>query len=235
MWRKGLVLLTVLVVALASVVYWSYSGAIVRLPVDARTVALTFDDGPNPPHTQALLDLLAEHDVRATFFLKGSHIEAFPDIARMVARAGHEIANHSYSHKPMISLQREAMQREIVRTDELIDAHLELDYSPRLFRPPYGIQGPGVKQAIDELGMISILMSDHGSDWEVTDPVLIAEAVLEGVQPGSIILLHDGHGDVDDPHRQNSRAPTVEATGIIIRSLKSKGYDFVTVSEMLAQ
>jgi len=235
MWRKGLILLTILAVGLVAVVYWSYSGAIVRLPVEAKVVALTFDDGPNPPHTEALLKLLAEHDVKATFFLKGSHIEAFPETARMVARADHEIANHSYSHKPMISLQRESMQEEIARTGELIDTHLELDYSPRLFRPPYGLQGPGVKRAIDELGMISILMSDHGSDWEVTDPVLIAEAVLENVEPGAIVLLHDGHGDVDDPYSQDSRAPTVEATGIIIQSLKSRGYDFVTVSELLAR
>ena len=235
MWRKGLILLTILAVGSVAVVYWSYSGAIVRLPVDAKVVALTFDDGPNPPHTEALLKLLAEHDVKATFFLKGSHVAAFPDTARMVARAGHEVANHSYSHKPMISLRREAMQEEIVRTGELIDTYLELDYSPRLFRPPYGLQGPGVKRAIEELGMISILMSDHGSDWEVTDPALIAEAVLESVEPGAIILLHDGHGDVDDPYRQDSRAPTVEATGIIIQSLKSRGYDFVTVSELLAR
>ena len=125
----------------------------------------------------------------------------------------------------------EDMREEVVRSNLLIEN--VLGYQPVLFRPPYGVQGPGLKRTLDELDMISIIMSDHGSDWEVTDPRLIANAVLESVAPGSIVLLHDGHGDVDDPLAQDSRAATVVATGMIIEALKEEGYQFATVGELL--
>ena len=124
------------------------------------------------------------------------------------------------------------MLEELVRTNQIIENLL--GYSPVLFRPPYGAQGIGLKRAIQTLGMKSILMSVNGADWESTDPVMIANAVLDGVAPGSIILLHDGHGDIDDPAAQDSRAASVVATGIIIESLKSQGYRFATVGELLA-
>ena len=231
MFRKTLIAVGLMIVALLALLWWSYSGAIIRFSVDEKLVVLTYDDGPNPPHTQALLKVLKEHDVEATFFLKGRNIEAFPELARAVAGEGHEIGNHSYSHRPMLSFSKEDMREEVVRTNLLIEN--ELGYQPVLFRPPYGAQGPGLKRALDELDMISIIMSDHGTDWERTDPKRIADAVLESVAPGSIVLLHDGHGDVDDPLAQSSRAATVAATGIIIRELKEEGYQFATVGELL--
>ena len=231
MLKKTLITMGMMAIALVALVWWSYSGAIVRFPVDEKFVALTYDDGPNPPHTQALLEMLKEHEVKATFFLKGRNIEAFPELVRAVAEAGHEIGNHSYSHRPMFSFGKEEMREEVVRTNLLIEN--VLGYQPVLFRPPYGAQGPGLKRALDELGMISIIMSDHGTDWEVTDPRLIAESVLESIAPGSIVLLHDGHGDVDDPLAQDSRAATVVATGMIIEALKDEGYQFATVGELV--
>jgi peptidoglycan/xylan/chitin deacetylase (PgdA/CDA1 family) len=229
--RKILMTMGLVIIALGALLWWSYGGAIVRFPVDEKFVVLTYDDGPNPPHTQALLEVLKEHDVKATFFLKGRNIEAFPELVRAVAEAGHEIGNHSYSHRPMLSFSEEDMREEVMRTNLLIEN--ELGYQPMFFRPPYGVQGPGLKRALEELGMISIIMSDHGTDWELTDPALIAEAVLESVAPGSIVLLHDGHGDVDDPLAQDSRAATVAATGMIIQALKDQGYQFATVGELL--
>ena len=218
--------------AVIAVFLWSYSAAIVTVPVTEKVVALTFDDGPNPPHTQALLDTLDQHSVKATFFLKGQHVEAFPESVRAVAQAGHEIANHSYSHRPMLSFSKSEMLNELVRTNQLIEDLL--DYQPDLFRPPYGVQGPGLKMALDELNMTSILMSTHGLDWEVNDPELIANTVLESIEPGSIILLHDGHGDVTDPNAQDSRAASVQSTTIIIETLKAQGYRFATVGELIA-
>ena len=91
-----------------------------------------------------------------------------------------------------------------------------------------------LKTAIEELGMTSILMSTNGADWKVTDPELIASAVLDSIEPGSIILLHDGHGDVDDPNNQDSRAATVAATGIVIEALQTRGYRFATVGELIS-
>ena len=218
--------------AVIAVFLWSYSAAIVTVPVTEKVVALTFDDGPNPPHTQALLDTLDQHSVKATFFLKGHHVEAFPESVRAVAQAGHEIANHSYSHLPMLSFSKSEMLNELVRTNQLIEDLL--DYQPDLFRPPYGVQGPGLKMALDELNMTSILISTHGLDWEVNDPELIANTVLESIEPGSIILLHDGHGDVTDPNAQDSRAASVQSTTIIIETLKAQGYRFATVGELIA-
>jgi peptidoglycan/xylan/chitin deacetylase (PgdA/CDA1 family) len=230
--KKIVLTLALVIVTLGAIIFWSYSDAIITVPVTRKVVALTFDDGPNPPNTEALLDVLAQHDVKATFFLKGRNVEAFPGSVLAVAGAGHEIGNHSYSHRPMISLSKEDMLDEVVRTNQLIENLL--GYRPALMRPPYGAQGPGLKMALEELGMPSILMSTNGADWEVFDPPLIASRVLENIEPGSIILLHDGHGDVDDPNAQDSRAATVAATGIIIEALAAQGYRFVTVGELMA-
>ena len=213
-------------------IYWSYKGVIITVPTTEKVVALTFDDGPNPPHTQALLDMLAQHEVMATFFLKGRNVEAFPESVRAVANAGHEIGNHSYFHRPMISLSKTDMREEVVRTNIMIENIL--GYEPVLFRPPYGAQGPGLKLALQELGMSSILVSTNGADWEVTDPQQIAISVLENIEPGGIILLHDGHGDVDEPETQDSGVATVLATGIIIEELKAQGYRFATVGDLVA-
>lgn len=232
MLRKFLVAFVAVLTLFGALLFWIYLDAIASIPVADKVVALTFDDGPNPPHTGALLQMLAAHDVKATFFLKGRNIEAFPEGLQAVAQAGHEIANHSYYHRPMIAISEAPMLQELVRTNQIIEE--QLGYSPVLFRPPYGLQGIGLKRALKTLGMKSILMSVNGADWESTDPVLIANAVLDGVAPGSIILLHDGHGDVDDPAGQDSRAPSVAATGIIIETLKSRGYRFATVGELLA-
>lgn len=229
---KRLVIGIALVVVVCAVVFWSYSEAIISVPVDEKVIALTYDDGPNPPHTQALLALLAQHGVKATFFVKGRNVEAFPDGVRAVLHAGHEIGNHGYFHRPMLSLSTSAMQREVQRANESIAA--VTGHVPTLFRPPFGAQGPGLKQALSALRMPSILMSTHGLDWERTDPQAIAAGVLNGIEPGDIVLLHDGHGDMDDPHAQDSRAPTVAATGIIIETLKAQGYRFATVTELMA-
>jgi peptidoglycan-N-acetylglucosamine deacetylase len=230
--KKLAAALSLILVVICALLFWSYNGAIARVPVDEKVVALTYDDGPNPPYTQALLDALAQYGVKATFFLKGRNIEAFPESVLSIAQAGHEIGNHSYYHRPMIALREPAMLEELLRTNSLIDSLL--GYEPVLFRPPYGVQSPGLQMALDTLDMKSILMSTNGVDWEVTDPMQIASSVLENIEPGSIILLHDGHGDVDDPHTQDSRAATVAATGIVIETLEAQGYRFVTVGELLA-
>jgi peptidoglycan/xylan/chitin deacetylase (PgdA/CDA1 family) len=231
MLRKILAVVALFVAFVGGTIFWSYADAIFKFPAADNVVVLTYDDGPNPPDTQAILDVLEQHQVKATFFLKGRNVEAYPDVVQAVANAGHEIGNHSYYHRPMIAFGKGALREEIEHTNRLIEG--VLGYAPVLFRPPYGAQGPGLKLALKELGMKSVIMSDNGADWEVDDPALIASAVLKTVAPGSIILLHDGHGDVDDPERQNTRAPTAQATAIIIESLKSRGYRFATVGELL--
>ena len=132
--RKILAVFGLAIVALGAVLIWSYSATVAIIPVQEKVVALTFDDGPNPPHTEALLDMLAQHNVKATFFLKGRNIEAFPESVRRVVEAGHEIGNHSYFHKPMISLSESDMLEELVRTNNLIEQYI--GDSPVLFRGP---------------------------------------------------------------------------------------------------
>jgi peptidoglycan/xylan/chitin deacetylase (PgdA/CDA1 family) len=211
--------------------FWSYQDVLIRAPITEKVVALTYDDGPNPPDTGALLQVLDKHGVKATFFMKGINVEAFPDSVAAVAAAGHEIGNHSYYHKPMLAFTPAAHRAEIVRTNLALENIL--GYQPRLFRAPYGAQGIGLTLALRELAMRSIGMNAIGTDWSVFDSRLIADAILTSVEPGSIILLHDGHADVADPHAQNSRAASVAATQLIIEALREQGYRFVTIGEML--
>lgn len=231
--KRILIALGVVVVSLCAVLLWSYSDTVASVPVTEKVVALTYDDGPNPPHTQAVLELLAQHGVKATFFLKGRNVEAYPQAVQAILQAGHEIGNHSYSHRPMFSLSQPAMREEVARTSAAI---AQVTGSvPALFRPPYGAQGPGLKRALAALGLSSILFGPVGFDWEVTDPQRIADNVLADIEPGAIVLLHDGDGDSDDPRTQNSRAPTVAATALIIEALKAQGYRFATVGELMAR
>lgn len=230
--RKGLWLVVLAIVLCLTVVFWSYRDTVSQVAVNTRVIALTYDDGPNPPHTQALLDLLRDEGVRATFFVKARNVEAFPEAFLATASAGHEIGNHSYHHRAMTDAGTQPMYEEVQRANAIIER--ELGYSPKIFRPPYGLQGPGLRRALAEHGMRSILTSAHGLDWELEDARAIADKVLEGIAPGGIVLLHDGHGDVDDPLAQNSRAPTVAATKMIIDALREQGYTFATVSELLA-
>ena len=211
---------------------WSYSDTISSVKLTEKVVALTYDDGPNPPHTAALLQLLEKENVRATFFPKGKNVAAFPESARAIVAAGHEVANHSYKHMPMTTLSKDVAMAEILRADEVLETVMGV--KTNLFRPPFGVQSLGVKRALTDLGKTSVLMSAIGNDWEVFEPQAIADAVLVDVEPGAIILLHDGHGDVDDPHQQIGRAGSVEATRIIIETLRGEGYRFLTVGELIA-
>lgn len=228
--KRVLIAVGAVVISLCAVLLWSYSDTVVSVPVTEKVVALTYDDGPNPPYTEALLELLSQHGVSVTFFLKGRNVEAYPQTVQAILQAGHEIGNHSYSHRPMFSFSQASMQQEVARTSAAIAQ--VTGSAPALFRPPYGGQGPGLKRALAELGLPSILFGPVGMDWQVTDPQRIADNVLKDVEPGAIVLLHDGDGDADDPRTQSSRASTVAATGIIIEALKAQGYRFATVGEM---
>ncbi len=212
-------------------VTYSYSNALLRVDTTENAVALTYDDGPNPPHTEALLELLSDKGVYATFFLKGRNVEAYPELAARLVVEGHEVANHSYFHYAMGSLSKGDMQAELEQVNALIQDATGV--KPSLFRPPFGVQGAGLKRALDELGMLSVLADASGADWEVFDGREVADRVLADVGPGSIVLLHDGHGDVDGPGEQQTRAHTVAATAMIIDELRAQGYRFVTVSELI--
>lgn len=212
---------------------WKFSGStteqlegeiINRVETRDKVVALTFDDGPTPGYAQRILDVLEQEGVRATFFLVGNAIEAWPEGARRIVEAGHEVGNHSYSHSRMILRDYDFVASELERTEALIRA---AGYTqPIHFRPPYGRKLFSLPRYLAERGMPSITWDvapeTYGQDPQESQDII--DGVLDSVRPGSIVLLH-----VMFENREN----TLAAVPDIIHGLRGKGYRFVTVSELL--
>lgn len=180
----------------------------------APTAVLTFDDGPNPPDTTTLLDLLAREQVPAVFCLVGVQVEAHPDVVRRIVADGHVVANHSYRHDDMGTWEPDAVRADLVRTLEAIDAVVPGTPVP-YFRAPFGSWGRTVPVAA-ELGMASLEWQLAVEDWV---PPGVDELVrrLRGVEPGGVVLLHDGGGD---------RSQTVEAVARLVPQLRAAGWAF---------
>jgi peptidoglycan-N-acetylglucosamine deacetylase len=188
--------------------------------VEGPYVALTFDDGPNEKLTPRLLDLLAQHHIHATFFVLGECVERNPEILKRAAREGHEIANHSWSHPNLAKMSDESVRSQIKRTEELISNLIGT--RPTLLRPPYGSITAHQKRFIhDELGYEIVLWDVDPLDWKDPGPSVVANRILKETHPGSIVLSHDIH------------AQTIEAMPATLTQLETKGFKFVTVSELL--
>ncbi|WP_051304338.1 polysaccharide deacetylase family protein, partial [Calidithermus chliarophilus] len=189
---------------------------------EARLVALTFDDGPWPGSTPAVLDILARNGVKATFFWIGQHLERYPDLARQVVAEGHAVGNHTYSHRSAAS-PAEVAALEIGRASALIEEVTGVRTT--LFRPPGGhLENGLVKHALEQ-GYVVVMWSALSDDTKPgADAASIVHNVMGRVRPGSIVLLHDGGGD---------RARTLEALPLLIERLRAEGYRFVTVPELL--
>jgi peptidoglycan/xylan/chitin deacetylase (PgdA/CDA1 family) len=194
---------------------------------DEPVVALTFDDGPNPPYTEQLLELLGREGVRATFFMIGARVQAHPDSARAVVQAGHEVGNHSWSHPRLLLLSPSRTRAEIERTDAEL-RRIGACGTPD-FRAPHLVRGPQTDWILWRSGRRHIAAGPAGCDWETQDPQRIAARVLQDVRPGSIIVLHDGHGGADGAERQG----TVGAVELVIHALRERGYRFATVRELV--
>ncbi|MDU4960862.1 MAG: polysaccharide deacetylase family protein [Sporomusaceae bacterium] len=192
-----------------------------------KVVALTFDDGPYPPYTEQLLDVLGEANVTATFFMLGQNAEQHPELVARVAAAGHQIGNHTYSHVDLLKLSRDRIADEIDRTQRVLTAIT--GSTPVLMRPPHGFRDAVVMEVMAERGLKVVEWSVVSRDWLNPGVETIVGRTLDGVKNGSIVLLHDG----DSIANTASRAQTVEAARRIIRELKSRGYRFVTVGEIL--
>jgi peptidoglycan/xylan/chitin deacetylase (PgdA/CDA1 family) len=195
-----------------------------RVDTDERVVALTFDDGPNPPYTNQILDVLDCYRIRATFFVVGRNVERHPETARLVLAKGHELGNHSYSHTRMVFKLPSFVRSEVERTDHLL-SELGVTWETH-FRPPYGRKILILPYIIARMHKKNIMWDVDSTDYEVFDPETIVKRVLGCVRPGSIILLHDGEGD---------HSHTVTAIGMLIEDLRRKGYEFRTVSELINQ
>ena len=198
-------------------------------PPDAHVVALTFDDGPDPRFTPAILKTLAEEDVQATFFMVGKHVEKYPQLAQQVAAAGHEIGNHTYNHVNLLQAPPERMIAEIEQGEEAI--FNATHQRPSLFRPPRGLYEARLMEITKERGYTIILWSLSSKDWLEMRPLDISQTIMQNVSPGEIILFHDSGNLIRA--EGGDRLPTVRSLKTIIRDLKKEGYDFVTVTELL--
>jgi peptidoglycan/xylan/chitin deacetylase (PgdA/CDA1 family) len=179
------------------------------------TVALTIDDGPSPVYTPQVLRVLREHGVTATFSMVGQNVASYRGIAREVARAGHVIANHTWSHPDMAVLPPAAMRDQITRAGEEIYA--ATGQWPALFRAPYGAWSPGLLDYCAAQGMTPLDWSVDPRDWARPGVTAIVRDILRTTRSGSVILEHDGGGD---------RSQTVAALKIVLPRLLDEGFRF---------
>lgn len=187
-------------------------------------IALTFDDGPHPHLTHEILSILDEYGVKATFFMVGVNVRAYPDAAREVIAAGHEVGNHTYSHPLLPRLCRDQLACEIEACEDVLEELCE--YRPHLFRPPQGVLNEAV-EACSESGDYSlILWSLDTRDWECKNTEQIVGTVLSSVRAGDIVLMHDYIG---------THSKTPEALRILLPRLLEMGFELTTVSELLGK
>lgn len=193
----------------------------------AKQLALTYDDGPNDPHTLRLLEVLARHSVHATFFLIGRYVRERPEIAREIVKAGHAVGNHTFTH-PLLTLKGKAEIRQELSDCKsvLSDAVGQHTY---LFRPPFGGRRPAVLRIARELALEPVMWNVTGYDWDAPPAAAIEQKVTSQLRGGDVILLHDGG------HRQMGadRLQTVLATDALIARYKSEDREFVTIPEMM--
>ncbi|MGD0902100.1 MAG: polysaccharide deacetylase family protein [Terracidiphilus sp.] len=165
-------------------------------PERPSELALTFDDGPNPAWTPRLLDILASHDVRATFFLLGKFAEAEPELVRRIVAGGHLIGNHSWSHPNLALTSASRVQEELARTSQTLEQIAGV--TVRFIRPPFGARRPAVFRVARSLGMTSVLWNAMTSDWREPSAERIAELLarridrLERRGRAANVVLHDG-------------------------------------------
>ncbi len=211
-----------------------YGRTICRVRDAERTIALTYDDGPNPRHTEALMEVLKRHDARATFLVIGRWAEREPDLLRALAEAGHALGNHTWSHPTMPLRSRAQIHEELRLCREAVEGagltFSSVDGAP-LMRPPYGRRRPGTLRAIREAGYHPLLWSITCYDWRRTATVDKLVERAGRARDGDIILLHDG----SDAEPAADRTASVAATDEVLGRLTAEGYRFVTVPEMVGE
>lgn len=185
---------------------------------DRPMIALTFDDGPHPKVTPRILDLLKQYNARATFFVLGNRVDSYADVLQREYTEGHEIGNHSYNHPSLTKLNAQDVAYQVKETDERI-AHL-LPSAPVLLRPPYGAVNDAVKASVQKP---FVLWSIDTLDWKSRNRDAVVREVVGKVKDGDIVLMHDLY------------STTADACAVILPALAEEGYQFVTVSQLLAE
>lgn len=194
----------------------SYSQVNITQPV----VAMTFDDGPHPVLTPRLLDILKERNIKCTFFVIGRSAKAHPQIIRRMIAEGHEVANHTWTHASLTSRSDDQIRQELRQSEDALVA--AANYRPQLIRPPYGAVNARIKQLMfAEFGYSTIMWSVDPQDWRRPGVGVVTSRLVNGAHPGAIMLAHDIH------------PPTIQAMPAMFDQLLAKGYQFVTVSQLL--
>lgn len=195
-------------------------------PRDRRAYALTFDDGPSES-TPRLLDLLDSHGVKATFFLVGANVRRLPGIAREILRRGHEAGNHGDRHPYYCFRAPAFVYNDIVQGQRAIED--ALGFSPWLFRPPFGLRWLGMREAQRTCGVVGVQWSVMGRDWRLPANG-IAQRLVDGLEPGAILCLHDGRELERNPDIRN----TITAVRAFLLHRASEDFQAVTVSGLFA-
>lgn len=190
--------------------------------VNLPEVALTFDDGPNPPFTSQILDVLQRYKVKASFFDVGYLAQRYPDLVRQEMADGHTVGNHTWDHAHLPRLSTSAITKEINDTSD--ELQKITGTRPTFFRPPYGETDAHTLTVINSIGLTTFIWNDMASDWLLPAPTIISFRVTNVARNGMIILLHDGGGN---------RTNTVAALPTIIQNLQSRGFRFVTLRQLV--
>ena len=201
-----------------------YGRVYCRSNCDDMRIALTFDDGPHPRYTREILEILNEYHITATFFIIGVNAELYPDALREIVDAGCEIGNHTYSHAKLKKLNREEIQKEIQKCEDVLVKSIGI--RPTVFRPPEGMCPDGFDEIMCKMGYDIVLWSIDTMDWAMNPSNQIERLVMKQTKGGDIILMHD---------YVSGGNTTCNALRRMIPQLLSEGYEFVTVSQLIGK
>jgi peptidoglycan/xylan/chitin deacetylase (PgdA/CDA1 family) len=204
-----------------------FGGLVHHGPRDGRKVAITFDDGPDPPYTLRIRDILDRYGVKATFFEVGKAVDARPDVSKALLDDGQLLGNHSYHHDAVRWLNPRYTELQSAQ-----DAFARnLGVCPAFFRPPHGSHTPFMARVVEDHGMTMVTWDDSAGDWATDNGDLVARRILDKVKPGSIILLHDGI----DGNIGADRSVILRALPLIIEGLRERGLEPVRLDELLGR
>jgi len=190
------------------------------IQTDQKVLAMTFDDGPHPSLTPKLLDILKQRNIKATFFVVGKNAKAYPQIIRRIIEEGHEIGNHTWTHASVMSRSDDQIRSELKMSEDAMVA--AAGYRPHTFRPPYGAINTRIKQLMSsEFGYATIMWSVDPQDWRRPGVSVVTSRLVNGAHNGAILLAHDIH------------PPTIQAMPSTFDQLLAKGYQFVTISQLM--
>ncbi|HAZ19216.1 MAG TPA: chitooligosaccharide deacetylase [Clostridiales bacterium] len=197
--------------------------AVKSVYTEKKVIAFTFDDGPHANYTNQILDIFKEYGQKATFFVIGTNVVAFPEVLKRVVREGHELGSHTLAHTYITQMSDFQLKKDLMKNDEII--RRTTGVVPVLFRPPGGGYNDHKVAIIEEMGKKCILWNQDSRDWQFPSVNRIMKTLRGNLKPGDIVLFHDFNC---------KNSPTPEVLCRLIPEMLEQGYRFVTVSELMA-